>query len=126
MEVFSQFADPGRCSVTVLSVAEPATRNGPHRFRRRDGDAAGLTEEKSHEVSASTVQKLSNQGFTAISHVVIGSPLRELLTYADEGDFDLIVVGSRGLGSITGAILGSVSDQVTRHSRAVLVGHKQG
>jgi len=36
--------------------------------------------------------------------------------------FDLVAVGSRGLGPIARAILGSVSDQVVRHSPAALIG----
>lgn len=125
MDTFAEFADPARCSVTVLCVAEPATKGFPHLSPHRAGGLAGPTEETAQAISRATASKLSDHGFAARSEVVVGSPIVELLRYADAGDFDLVVVGSRGLGSLKGAVLGSVSDQITRHAKAVLVGHKQ-
>ncbi|MGQ9743870.1 MAG: universal stress protein [Candidatus Bathycorpusculaceae bacterium] len=44
---------------------------------------------------------------------ILGSnPSRALITAAKHENFDLIVVGSRGLGSVTSFLLGSVSKQV--------------
>jgi nucleotide-binding universal stress UspA family protein len=40
------------------------------------------------------------------------NPSRALITVAKHENFDLIVVGSRGLGSLTSFLLGSVSKQV--------------
>jgi nucleotide-binding universal stress UspA family protein len=125
VDTFSQFADPARCSVTVLCVAEPATKAFPHLSRHRAGRLVGPTEEGAQEITQSAANRLSSQGFAARPEVVVGSPVVELLRYADGGDFDLVVVGSRGLGSLKGAVLGSVSDQITRHAKAVLVGHKR-
>lgn len=125
VDAFSQFADPARFSVTVLCVAELPTKAFPRLSRHRAGGLAGPTQETAQEITQSTAHKLSNQGFAASPKVVVGSPIVELLRHADEGDFDLVVVGSRGLGGLKGAVLGSVSDQITRHAKAVLVGHKQ-
>ena len=41
-----------------------------------------------------------------------GDPPRELLRAAREGDHDLIVLGSRGRGRVTTALLGSVSNRL--------------
>ncbi len=46
-----------------------------------------------------------------------GYPADVICETADEGDFDLIVMGSRGLGSIKGFILGSVSSRVAHHCK---------
>jgi nucleotide-binding universal stress UspA family protein len=44
---------------------------------------------------------------------ILGSnPSRALISVAKHEDFDLIVVGSRGLGSVASFLLGSVSRQV--------------
>ena len=41
-----------------------------------------------------------------------GDPARELLRLARDRDFDVIVMGSRGRGRVTAALLGSVSNRV--------------
>ncbi len=41
-----------------------------------------------------------------------GKPARTLLAYAKESDIDLIVVGSRGVGELEAALLGSVSQKI--------------
>lgn len=46
-----------------------------------------------------------------------GSPAKTILDYAAERGSDLIVMGSRGLGSISEFVLGSVSHNVVQHAR---------
>jgi nucleotide-binding universal stress UspA family protein len=46
-----------------------------------------------------------------------GRPADEIVAYADSIDADLIVVGSRGHGTLTNALIGSVSRDVLRESR---------
>jgi len=41
-----------------------------------------------------------------------GDPAREILRAAREGDHDVIVLGSRGRGRVSAALLGSVSNRV--------------
>lgn len=42
-----------------------------------------------------------------------GQPARAIIAFAKEREVDLIVLGSRGLGSVEGYLLGSVSHKVT-------------
>ncbi|WP_123041041.1 universal stress protein [Cohnella candidum] len=49
--------------------------------------------------------------------VLSGSPASAILKYASENLCDLIVLGSRGLGSFQEWMLGSVSHQVAQQSR---------
>ncbi len=44
--------------------------------------------------------------------VLEGDPAETIINYAKEGDFDMIVIGSRGLGNFKGLMLGSVSSKV--------------
>ena len=48
--------------------------------------------------------------------LVIGNPAEEICKIAEEESFDLIVMGSRGLGEIKAYIMGSVSSRVVRHA----------
>jgi nucleotide-binding universal stress UspA family protein len=58
----------------------------------------------------------------ATTKLLAGDPAHEIVTYADLVDADLIVVGSRGRGALTGAILGSVSRGVMHGAkRPVLI-----
>ena len=45
-----------------------------------------------------------------------GNPSKCIIEAAEEEDCDLIVIGSRGLGSIVGTVMGSVTSQVLRDS----------
>ena len=54
-----------------------------------------------------------------------GDPAREILRTAREGDHDLIVLGSRGRGRMTTALLGSVSNRVMHDAEVpVIVIHR--
>jgi nucleotide-binding universal stress UspA family protein len=50
------------------------------------------------------------------AHLRLGAPDREIVSLAEELEAGLIVVGSRGLGGLKRALLGSVSDSVVRHA----------
>lgn len=56
-----------------------------------------------------------NPDMMITSRVVYGSPAKKLIEAS--GRADLIVVGSRGTGGFAGLLLGSVGEQVVRHSR---------
>ena len=54
--------------------------------------------------------------------VLEGDPAEAVVAFAKARDADLLVVGSRGLGRVVGAFLGSVSREILRHAdRPVLV-----
>jgi nucleotide-binding universal stress UspA family protein len=58
----------------------------------------------------------------AETELLEGDPATRILELARERDVDLIVVGSRGLGTIASTLLGSVSSRVVhRADRPVLV-----
>jgi nucleotide-binding universal stress UspA family protein len=50
------------------------------------------------------------------TELIEGSPAEAILNVADTRQSDLIVMGSRGLGVLTGALLGSTSQKVISHA----------
>jgi nucleotide-binding universal stress UspA family protein len=65
-------------------------------------------------------------GAVAQAHLRMGSPAEEVVDLAEELGVGLVVVGSRGLGGIRRALIGSVSDSVVRHAHCpVLVVRKE-
>ena len=45
----------------------------------------------------------------------VGDSADEIIKLAEEGNYDLVVMGSRGLGAFSRALLGSVSNRVINH-----------
>ncbi|WP_422485079.1 universal stress protein [Gudongella sp. DL1XJH-153] len=50
-----------------------------------------------------------------------GDVAEEIIDTAEEGNYDLIVMGSRGLGVFSRTILGSVSHKVIQHSKSTVM-----
>jgi nucleotide-binding universal stress UspA family protein len=55
-------------------------------------------------------------GTVAGTHLRMGAVDLEIVALAEELGADLIVMGSRGLGGLRRALMGSVSDSVVRHA----------
>jgi nucleotide-binding universal stress UspA family protein len=65
-------------------------------------------------------------GSVAQTHHHTGKPDQQIVELAEELGAGLVVVGSRGLGGIRRALIGSVSDSVVRHAHCpVLVVRKE-
>lgn len=67
-----------------------------------------------------TLEKLvesMGEGKITQAHARTGSPAAEIVALAGELGVGLIVMGSRGLGGIRRALMGSVSDAAVRHAR---------
>lgn len=63
-------------------------------------------------------------GVTVSLQQKIGHPAQTIIEVAKSGGFDLIILGSRGLGEIKGYLLGSISDRVSHHAPcAVMIVH---
>ena len=59
-----------------------------------------------------------------VERAVVGAPVESLLALVEELEADLIVIGNRGLNTITGRLLGSVPSDVARNSTSdVLIVH---
>ncbi|HEY5651323.1 MAG TPA: universal stress protein [Acidimicrobiia bacterium] len=73
------------------------------------------------ELLARAAKRLRAAGANWIhEHVISGDPARKVVELAQDVDADLIVMGRRGLGGFTGALLGSVTRRV-QHETAVAV-----
>ena len=131
LQTLMDFADAARCQVRVTAVVAPLPVSAvppPHEASylkalagyEKQRDQALHEEAKGHVRAA--VARLESNGFDASSSILSGHPSEQLLKTAEAGDFDLVALGSRGLGRMKRAFLGSVSDHIARLSRSALVG----
>ena len=71
----------------------------------------------SRRVLETEVEKVREAGGRVTqAHLRMGKAAAEIVDLAEELGAGLVVVGSRGLGGIRRALMGSVSDSVVRHA----------
>ncbi len=77
---------------------------------------------KAQEMLDSTKESCEKQGVQFASKILHGNPASEIAEFAEKEKVDLVIVGSRDLGGIKEAILGSVANSIVHKSKvSVLV-----
>lgn len=74
-------------------------------------------QEQAERLATAASRRIDRPDVTATWEVGFGHPASAILEIADRFDPDLLVVGSRGLGPLTSALLGSVSEELLDHAR---------
>jgi nucleotide-binding universal stress UspA family protein len=124
MDALLGLTAPDRCEVFIRAVVDMP-------FGWPDVEAAAAAEleefaETAAEASERHLQEAMSrfdaEGFAPMGDVVHGSASFRLTEAIEQRDADLIVVGSRGLGRVASAVLGSVSAHLVRTAPATLVG----
>ncbi|WP_049985719.1 universal stress protein [Halobellus rufus] len=83
----------------------------PHSRRLADElEAAGRAS------MAAIHDRAAEAGVYCVEALRYGSPADEILTYADEYDVDVVVIGTHGRHGVRRALIGSVTERVVRFS----------
>jgi nucleotide-binding universal stress UspA family protein len=101
--------------ISILDFAEDENGSSPPLPQRlpRDEDDPALRD---------GLGVAAQQGVEATAELLVGYPPKQIVRLASDAGVDLIVVGSRGLGRVKSAFLGSTSREVLAHAgRPVLV-----
>jgi nucleotide-binding universal stress UspA family protein len=75
-------------------------------------DVHSLLEEESRKIIHETLDRCDAAGIAYTLKVAIGDPAQEILTHMQKEQVDLVVIGSRGLGTLKGVLMGSVSQKI--------------
>jgi len=77
-----------------------------------------LLEDAAQQLGAQALATAKDEGIEVVElHVGHGDPATELLALADSAKADLIVTGRRGLGNFGALVLGSTSQQISKHAK---------
>ena len=74
--------------------------------------------EKAGQEATSYIERIGKAaGMEVESRVLEGHPADKIISFAEDNEIDMIVVGSLGKGGYERFILGSVSEKVVRHAK---------
>jgi nucleotide-binding universal stress UspA family protein len=99
-------------------VPSPAELRGHHLYseevmrsvlERAEGEARALLDEQAERIR-------SGGGKVAETHLRTGRPDKEIVRLSEDLEAGTIVIGSRGLGALSRALMGGVSDSVVKHA----------
>lgn len=65
---------------------------------------------------AEHAEEAAMKGISVDTILAKGNPAQAILRAAESAGFDVIIIGSRGLGGVKGLLLGSVSHAVVQHA----------
>lgn len=102
--------------ITILTVMKPLAipYYGNAELAKVDNENIEIAKQEILDVALENLEDFAGEIKTKLRK---GNPGDEILEEADEGAYDLIVMGSRGLGAFSRTILGSVSNKVLNHTK---------
>ena len=104
-----------RNEYTLLTVQPPL----PPRARAAVGKEVvdGYYADETQKVMAPITEFLAHHSLAAKTEWKVGHVGETIANFADDGKFDLLVMGSHGHGSIGNLVMGSVATQVLSHCK---------
>ena len=88
-------------------------------------DLLDTLEERGHEATGVIVEQARERDIKTTAAVRRGNPHDDILSYAEDNGIDVIIMGTHGRTGVKRALLGSVTENVVRHSEIpVLTVHR--
>lgn len=100
-------------SVTLFHVSTTVNKS---ELLRSHFDVKKMLEESAHKELVRTELLFKNQGIPYQLEVSLGDPGDEIIAKLNESNYDLVIVGSRGLSKFQEFVLGSVSNRVAHEA----------
>jgi nucleotide-binding universal stress UspA family protein len=102
-------------NITVIHVMEevPITHIGSEKMLNELLEAY---KKENKDILLKCSEIANQKGLTAKTFLIQGNPASAILDYDKKEKFELVIMGSRGLGKFKELILGSVSSKIVHHS----------
>ena len=102
-------------NITVIHVMEevPITHIGSEKMLNELLEAY---KKENQDILLKCSEIANQKGLTVKTFLLQGNPASAILDYIKKEKFDLVIMGSRGLGKFKELILGSVSSKIVHHS----------
>ncbi|CAH1441857.1 unnamed protein product [Lactuca virosa] len=119
--------DPEQGMITVVHVMEPFERYtfpaepSMYTSTAMVESVRAAQREKAAELLSRAFQICEESKIKAETLILEGNPKEMICEAVEEMHFDLLVVGSRGLGAIKRALLGSISDFCAHHANCPIL-----
>ena len=107
-------------NITVIHVMEevPITHIGSEKMLNELLEAY---KKENQDILLKSTEIANQKGLTIKTFLLQGNPASAILDYNKKEKFDLIIMGSRGLGKFKELILGSVSSKIVHHSTCAVL-----
>jgi nucleotide-binding universal stress UspA family protein len=105
----------GATIVAMYAFTPPLSLRSPRGAAMREEFRTSL-EAEARDIIAEVAERLAKEGLNVTTLAVEGSPAEAILRAAADEKPDVIVMGSRGSGSLPGLTLGGVAEKVVRYS----------
>lgn len=109
------FSEKLGSNITVVHVMEqvPITHIGSEKLLSEFLEAY---KKENQDILSKCSEIATQKGLTIKTLLLQGNPASVILDYSKQEKFDLLIMGSRGLGKFKELILGSVSSKIVHHS----------
>ena len=105
-----------KAEIHVLHVVPPLNYDELRIYAERD-DIATIRREANRRLLADALAEVKSTGIPHVGHLLDGDPAQTIAHFAESQAMDEIVIGSRGMGALSGMMLGSVSNRVAHLAR---------
>lgn len=114
--VISAVAKSRDAQVRLITVRDPMDSLQVHRFWT-DKQIHAFQQESGNAALQPACKRLDEGGIPYTANILIGDIAQTIVKYADEFQCDMIVMGTRGMGTIGSLLMGSVATKVVHLAR---------
>ena len=107
------------CQVALLDKRLKGLKDysAPLGLQRLGFEAQGISVARFEQLQKEALQLASEQGINLKVNTIAGHAAQSIVRFAEQGGYDLLVIGHSGRSGVWGSFLGSTADKIVRHAK---------